>query len=157
MNTEDKDAFVFEHAYSNRTSCPVEITGYSHSYSQDAGSENLIPKVFDEKWRIESYDVVIFREVHGASGQSVLIPKFCDSVEIVFDARKKLFYRRIPKDGNDVAPENTGTIYDPDRYVRTEMDSRRTHFLYEITEADYESAVDITDASSDENLDGLMQ
>lgn len=152
LRSDTGDEPVLYYTFRNTTVYSIEMIGYTHVYNSTFSDT---PFIKDHIWLIEPNSEVEFSFSY--AGVGTLPPNFYDSVQIVFDQTKALMYRQIPHEGDTVAPENAGTIYDPDRYVRTEIDSRRTHFLYEITEADYELAVDITDASSDENLAELMQ
>lgn len=153
LHSEGGDEFVLSYTYKNATGTSIEMIGYSHA----DGHFGSAPSFFEDRWMIAAGASANIQIVFGEVFRRQPDLRLCDSIQIVFDQTKALMYRQIPHEGDAIAPENAGTIYDPDRYVRTEMDNRRTHFLYEITEADYESAVDITDASSDENLAELMQ
>lgn len=128
--------YINEFVYRNATDFPVEIVGYTHPYSYNPVS----PQIIVDTWVLESGKTQEFRTVVGETGTSVLMPLSCDSVRLIFDKREALIYRASYDDNANLQPWD---IYNLENYIETSTEKNISRYTYTITEAQYDTATPI--------------
>ena len=71
------------------------------------------------------------------------MPVSCDSVQLLFDNRRVLVYRRLFDESGYVMGEG---IHDIRNYAKDSPEKHITHFTYVITSAQYDAATPIAGA-----------
>ena len=115
--------YYVEHIYKNTTSHQLSLTGYSRRFA---------PANAVKTWDIAPMEALIF-EFEKIMGSIEIAPIYCDSVRLVFDGHKELWFRRGDSQPGNIIVQG----------VESDGGKNRTIITHEITESHYDRSTEI--------------